>query len=73
MKPEPKMYRKLMIFSWCLTLLTVALEAYMAYLMKRYPGVEVFERNVRIAGVLLMLWIAASSFFTVMALKNRKK
>ena len=73
MKTDPKIYRLFSILSWCLTGLTAALEVYMLHLVDTYPGVEAFERNVRITGVLILLWVAASTAFTVMAIKNREK
>lgn len=73
MRPDPKIYRLFMFFSWGLTVLTAVLEIYMLHLVKSYPGVVTFERNVRIIGVLILLWVAASVWFTVLAVKNAKK
>ena len=74
MKTNPKIYRMLSIFCWIGTVIATFLMGYMIHLTHEFPNVETFERNVRIAGVLLLLWLCVSAFFTMLAIKeNRKK
>ncbi len=70
---NPKFYTLAAVLCWLGTATAAFLEAYMLRLVSRFPGVEQFERNVRIIGVLLLVWLAVSAFFTVRAWKEKKK
>ncbi|MBE7009765.1 MAG: hypothetical protein E7422_11765 [Ruminococcaceae bacterium] len=70
---NPKISRLFCVFCWLGTLTAALLEGYMLYMMKSYPEIESFARNVRIAGVLLLIWLAVSAYFTVWAWKEKGK
>ena len=68
-----KFYKLAALFCWRGTAITAFLEFYMIHLMNSFPGAAAFERNVRIVGVLVLVWVAVSAFFTVRAWIEKNK
>lgn len=62
----------LSIFCWMSTTIAAFLTGYMVKMARNFPEVTVFTRNSRLAGALLLLWLAVSVFFTVRWLMGRK-
>ena len=75
MKPEQNRRRTLRLFAllcWLGVVVSGGLTGYMLRLAQKYPEVERFSRNTRIAGVLLLVWLATAVFFTVRAYMDGK-
>lgn len=73
MKMNPKVMRLFCVFCWFGTALSALLFGYMLHLSTTFPGMETFARNTRIAGVLVLIWLIVSAYFTVRARKETKK
>ncbi|MBQ9460065.1 MAG: hypothetical protein IJU66_09070 [Oscillospiraceae bacterium] len=72
MKQNPKARKLFGVFCWLGVAISGFLTGYMLHLAKNYPEIESFTRNTRIAGVLLMVWLAAAVYFTVRAWMDKK-
>lgn len=70
---NPKIDRLFAAFCWLGTLVVALLALYMLHMAQRFPEIEVFARNTRIVGALLLLWLAIAAYFTVRARRNGKK
>ncbi len=73
MKNEQKLYRRLCLFVWLGTAMTLGVEAYLLHLARAYPEVERFAQNARIIGCLLLVWLATAVYFTVRTYLDGKK
>ena len=73
MEQNPKVTRLFAVFCWLGVLISALLLGYMCHMMRSYPEIGSFEHNVRLAGILTLLWLAASVWFTVRARRDRKQ
>ncbi|MBE7004086.1 MAG: hypothetical protein E7425_07350 [Ruminococcaceae bacterium] len=73
MKQNLKINRLFSIFCWLGTAISGILMGYMLHMAREYPQVDDFTRNTRIAGVLLLIWLAVSVFFTVRAVLDKQE
>ncbi len=70
---EQKISRLFAAFCWLGVAISGGLSGYMLHLMRKYPGIESFARNTRIALALLAVWLVASAYFTVRAQREKKE
>ncbi len=73
MTPNPKIYRLFAVFSWCGVALSGFLLGYMLHMIRKFPEIESFNNDVRLIGGLLALWLLAAAWFTVRAVRERKR
>ena len=69
LKPD----RLLCVLCWFGVAISGILTGYMIHFTRQFPEVKKFSQNTYLAGVLMLLWLAAALYFTLRERKNRGK